>query len=150
MISLRTRAGSRIMIAAIALALPPAFLSAAERLQSGQWEFTTSNVSGEKNSVKSCISAEEAASINGDSKTARAYAEKKAGSRCTVNEYTISGNSTSYSLTCGEVTIKARITHHGDTSEGDLVSKKGAEPEVVTHMKARRLGDCPPGAQTHR
>jgi hypothetical protein len=138
------------LVFAAALAPLPALLSAAVLVQAGQWEFTTSHVDAEPDSIKHCISAEEAASINGGSKTARAYAEKKAGGRCTVNEYTINGDLMTYSVTCGQATVRARISYHAGSSEGDLYTKKGAEAEVVTHVKARRLGDCPAEGQSHR
>lgn len=145
MISLRTRTRSMTFVAAAVLAVPPALLAAPERLHAGQWEFTTSHVQGEPDSTKFCVSAEEAASINGDARTARAYAEKKAGKGCRVNEYTVSGDLITYSVTCGKSTVRARITYHGDTSEGDTFIKREGQPEIVMHVKAKRLGDCPPG-----
>ena len=137
-----------ILAALAALALPPVLLAAPERLHAGQWEFTTSHAGGEPQSVRFCVTAEEAASINGGAKTARAYAEKKAGEGCKVNEYTVDGNLVTYSVTCGDSTVRAKITYAGDTSEGETVIQRQGQPELVMHVKAKRLGDCPPGEAT--
>jgi hypothetical protein len=136
-------APSILFLAAGALALASAPLSAAERLRPGQWEFTIVRPGSEPNVFKHCVTADEATSINGDTKTARAYSEKKAAGRCTITAYDVHGDSVSYAMKCGEVAIRATSVYHGDTSEGEQTSKKGSEPEVVSHVKARRLGDCP-------
>ena len=138
-----TRTRSIVLIAAGALALASSLLLAAERVRPGQWEFTIVHPGGEPNVFKHCITAEEATSVNGDTKTARAYAEKKAAGRCTITSYDVHGNTVSYALKCGEVAIRSKSVFHGDTSEGDETSKKGSAPEVVSHVKARRLGECP-------
>jgi len=145
MTSLRTRIRSTIFVAVAVLALPPALLAAPERLHAGQWEITTAHVDGAPDSTKICVSAEEAASINGDAKTARAYAEKNAGQGCKVNEYTVSGNLVTYSVTCGTATVRSTITYNGDTSEGDTTIKREGQPDIVMHVKGKRVGDCPPG-----
>ena len=131
------------LAAAVALALASAPLFAAERVRPGQWEFTIVHPGGEPNVFKHCITADEATSVNGDTKTARAYAEKKAAGRCTITSYDVHGNTVSYALKCGEVAIRTTSVYHGDTSEGEQTSKNGSAPEVVSHVKARRLGDCP-------
>ena len=137
---------SRSMVAAAAvLALPAALLAAPERLHAGQWEFTTSHVDGEPDSVKFCVSAEEAAALNGGTKTARAYAKKQLRAGCRVDEYTVNGNLVTSSVTCGKSTVRTRVIYRGDTSEGDRVIQREGQPEIVIHVKARRLGDCPPG-----
>src|ERR1700746_2156040 len=130
MISLRTRTRSTIFAAVAILTLPPALLAAPERLHAGQWELTTAHAEGQPDSIKTCISAEEAASINGDAKTARAYAEKTAREGCKVNEYTVTGNLVTYSVTCGKVTVRAKVTYHGDTSEGDTFIQREGQPEI--------------------
>jgi len=142
--SFRTRHRS-IFVAAAALVLPAALLAAALRLRAGEWEFTTPHVDGEPDSVKICVTAEEAASINGGSKTARAYAEKQLRAGCKVDEYTVNGNLVTSSITCGKSTVRTRVTYGGDTSEGDRVIHREGQPDIVIHIKARRLGDCPPG-----
>lgn len=146
----RTRIRATVFVAAALLALPPALIAAPQRLHAGEWEFTTSHADGEPDSTKFCISAEEAASVNGDAKTARAYAEKKAQKGCTVTGYTVSGDLVTYSVSCGKSTVRARITYHGDTSEGDTFIQREGQPEIVMHVKAKRLGDCPPGEKTKR
>ncbi len=132
---------SRVLATAIALALS-APLAAADRLHAGEWEFTTSHADGEPNVFKHCITADEATSVNGDSKSARAYAEKKS-SNCKIMDYRVAGDSVSFAMTCGTTSIRSTATYHGDTSEGELVSKNGSGPEVVSRVKARRIGDCP-------
>ena len=135
------------LIAAGALAVAFVFTSvplfAGERIRPGQWEYTIIRPGAEPNVIKRCVTADEAISVNGDSKTARAYAEKKAAGRCTILAYDVHGDSVSYAMKCGDVAIRASSVYHGDTSEGEQASKKGSEPEVVAHVKARRLGDCP-------
>ena len=145
MLPLRMKNRLMIFAAIAALALPPALLGAPERLHAGQWELTTSHVEGEPDSMKICISAEEAASINGGAKTGRAYAEKQAGAGCKVNDYTVNGNLVTYSVTCGKSTVRAKVTYAGDTSEGDTTIQREGQPDIVMHVKGKRLGECPPG-----
>lgn len=126
---------------ALGLAALAAPLRAADRLQIGQWEFT-STTNGTPNTFKHCVTSDEAASVNHDTKTARAYAEKHAVGRCTINDYKVEGSAVSYSLTCGDRTIRSLTNFHGDSSEGDLFTKVGGK-ETVSHIKARRIGACP-------
>ena len=148
MVSVSTQARSVILVAVATLLLPTALLAAPERLHAGQWEFTTAHVDGEPDSVKFCVSAEEAASINGGTKTARAYAEKQVQAGCKVNEYTVTGNLVTSSVTCGKATVRTKFTYAGDTSEGDRIIQREGQKDVVIHVKAKRLGDCPPGEAT--
>jgi Protein of unknown function (DUF3617) len=144
MISVRSR--NRSIVAAVAaLVLPAALLAAPERLHAGQWEFSTSHVEGEPESVKTCVTAEEAASINGGAQTGRAYAERNAGAGCKVNDYSVNGDVVTYSVTCGKSTVRATVTYRGDTSEGDTVIQREGQPDIVMHVKARRIGECPRG-----
>ena len=136
-------ASSIVLLASGALALVSAPLFAGERIRPGQWEFTIVRTGSEPNVFKHCVTADEATSVNADTKTARAYAEKKAAGRCTITAYDVHGESVSYAMKCGDVAIRTTSVYHGDTSEGEQASKKGSEPEVVSHVKARRLGDCP-------
>jgi Protein of unknown function (DUF3617) len=134
---------STILLSAMALMLVPARpVSAADRLQTGQWEFS-STTDGKANTFKQCVTAEKAGSVNGDTKTARAYAEKEAAGHCTIQDYKVDGNVVSYAMTCGSRTIRSTATYRGDTFEGDLISKNEGGPEIVSHVKARRLGNCP-------
>ncbi len=125
-----------------ALATPAA--GAAQRIVSGKWE-SAMTTDGATRTVSYCISAEEAASINGDSRSGREFAEKKAqkaGSTCAIKSYEIKGDTGSYSLACGSRTITDTTTYHGETSEGvKTVSNEGKT--VTTRLKSRRIGMCP-------
>lgn len=145
MVPFRTRHGSMIFVATVALLLPAVLPAAPERLRAGQWEFTTSHVDGEPDSVKFCVSPEEAASINGGAATGRAYAEKKAREGCKVNDYSVNGNVVTYSVTCGGTSVRTKVTYAGDNSEGETVIQRQGQKDIVLHVKAKRLGDCPPG-----
>ncbi|MEO8432113.1 MAG: DUF3617 family protein [Acidobacteriota bacterium] len=125
----------------LAISTAPAPLLAADRLQVGLWEFT-STTDGTPNRFKHCVTPDEAGSINHDTRTARAYAEKHAAGRCTINDYKVEGSFVGYSLTCGDRTIRSRTTFHGDSSEGDLFTTVGGK-ETVSHVTARRIGACP-------
>ncbi len=66
--------------------------SAADRVRAGLWE-TTITVAGKPVVSSGCITASDAATMNGDAATIRAYLEKssaKAG--CTVKNVTVNGN----------------------------------------------------------
>jgi hypothetical protein len=117
-------------------------MRAAERMAAGQWQFTlTSN--GESRTMKQCMTPDQANEMNGDTKTARAFAEKRTQGRCTIKSYDIQGNTVKYSLVCGDRTIDSSTTFTGDTSEGTLTTTT-ADGKVDTRtVKARRLGACP-------
>jgi hypothetical protein len=137
----------KILFAVLVLLLPvlatPA-ASAADRIVSGKWE-AAMTTDGTTNTVSYCVSPAEATSINGDSKTGREFAEKKAqkaGSSCAFKSYEIKGNTGSYSLACGSRTITDTTTYHGETSEGvKTVTNEGKT--VTTRVKSRRVGMCP-------
>ena len=88
--------------------------------------------------------AAEAASINGDSKTGRDFAEekaKKAGSNCAIKSYEIKGDTVSYTLTCGPRTITDKTVYHGESSEGaKTVTHEGKT--ISTQLKSRHIGTC--------
>lgn len=132
---------SRVRAFAILLSVA-APVCAADRLHAGLWEFTMTT-DGSARTFQHCVTVKEAASANGDTRSARASAEKESAGRCTVLDYKVAGETVSYALQCGTRTIRSTATYHGDTSEGDLVSKNGSEPEAVSHVRAKRLGDCP-------
>jgi hypothetical protein len=117
-------------------------LLAAERMKSGEWEFT-STVSGRgTRTIKHCVTPAEASSVNGDAKAGRAAAEKTAAKNCTVQEYKIVGDTVSYALSCAATTIASTATYHGTSFEGVVTSKRDGK-EDTTHVKARFLGACP-------
>ena len=100
---------------------------------------------GDTRTVTFCISAAEAASINGDSKSGREFAEqkaKKSGSPCAIKAYDIKGDTVSYTLSCGQRVITDRTTFHGDTSEG-VKTVVSASMTVTTPVRSRRIGACP-------
>ena len=123
----------------VAVTLP---LSAADRMTPGQWEFIlTSN--GESRTMKQCMTADQANEMNGDSKTARGFAEKRMNGRCTIKSYDVQGNTVKYSLVCGDRTIESSTTFTGDTSEGTLTTTTADGKVDAKTVKARRLGSCP-------
>jgi len=138
-----TRSIALVIFTAGVLALASAPLSAGERLRPGEWEYTIVHAGAEPHVFKHCVTADEAKSINGDTASARAWVEKKAAGNCTITSYDVHGDTVSYAMTCGPVSIRAKAVFHGDTSEGEETSKNGSAPEVVSHLKSRRLGDCP-------
>jgi hypothetical protein len=117
------------LLAVIGLTLAVAPLSAADRMQTGQWEFTST-------------SSGEVGGVNGDTRSARAHVAKRAFG-CTITYYKVDGNTVSYTMICGPKTTRSIATYHGDTFEADMTIKVEGEAEVVTHVKARRLGPCP-------
>src|SRR3978361_1167199 len=58
-------------------------LRAAERMAAGQWEFTLTG-NGESKIMKQCMTPDQANEMNGDTRTARAFAEKRANGSCTI------------------------------------------------------------------
>ena len=120
-------------------------LLAAERMLSGQWESAMTTY-GETRIVKFCIDAAEAASNNGDSKSGREFAEKKAkkaGGTCTIETYDIKGDTISYSMLCGNRSIKSTQTYGGETAEGVLSTTVQGKTTTNTQIKSRRIGSCP-------
>jgi hypothetical protein len=128
-----------------ALLLTASSLQAADRLQPGQWEFTLTT-DGSSHTAAHCVTAVDASEVNGDTKSGREAAEKKASGRCTVQSYGVEGDTVSYSLSCGNRTIDSTTTFHGDTSDGSLTTTVQGAKAVVTHVKARRLGACTPAS----
>jgi hypothetical protein len=115
---------------------------AADRMAAGQWEFTLTG-NGESRTMKQCMTPDQANEMNGDTKTARGFAEKRAKGRCTIKSYDIQGNTVKYSLVCGDRTIDSSTTFTGDTSEGTLTTTTADGNVDVKTVKARRLGACP-------
>jgi hypothetical protein len=115
-------------------------LFAAERAIPGRWEYTMTS-EGASRVLTSCMTAEEASQVNGDSSSGRAAAEKKSAGRCTVKSFTATGSAVAYTLVCGSRTISSTTVFHGDSSEGTLTTTVEGK-EVVSHVKARRLGAC--------
>jgi hypothetical protein len=114
---------------------------AAERLESGKWE-SVIVADGQARTIAYCITQDEAASINGDSRTARAFAEKKAQKAtepCTFKSYEVSGDTVSYTMVCGTRTINDKTVYHGHTAEGTkTITKEGQT--VSMQISSQRVG----------
>jgi len=116
-------------------------LFAADRMERGQWEFSMTT-DGSTRTMTQCITADKANEVNGDTQTARSYAEKNSNGRCTIKSFEAAGDKVSYSLTCGARQIDSVTTFHGDSSEGSLVTTSEGK-SITTQVKAKRLGACP-------
>jgi hypothetical protein len=134
---------SAALLAASGLMLIVAPLPAADRMQTGQWEFTHT-ASGDTHTFKHCVTPDEVAIVNADAQSARALATKRAAGHCKMTDYKVDGNVVSYEMVCGTTTTRSTATYHGDSFEADLKTKAEGAPEVASHVKAKRLGVCPP------
>jgi uncharacterized protein DUF3617 len=133
---------STILVAVIAFAMAAATLTAAERIRTGQWEVTSTS-NGKERTFKNCVGAAEAAAANGDAKTGRAYVEKMLPGQCKFTDYKVEGNSVSSVMTCDKTTVRSTTTYHGDSYQSESKTTTGSSPEVLSHISAKRLGDCP-------
>lgn len=127
------------LLAFMIVALTPASGHAADRVHAGQWETTITVKSGSPVTAKTCITAEEASVMNGDTKTLRKYLEestaKNTGGRCAIKDLEVSGNKITVTMACGKSETVSATTYHGDTWESSTTA--GAK------VKGRRLGACP-------
>jgi hypothetical protein len=124
------------------LAATPA-LWAADRMAAGKWEFTMTGDGGSR-TFSQCMTPNQANQANGDTKTARAFAEKNAKGRCTIKSYDIQGDTVKYSLACGDRTIDSTTTYHGGTTSEGVLKATTADGKVDTEtVKAHRVGACP-------
>jgi hypothetical protein len=129
---------------ALPLLVMAAAAGAAERLESGKWE-SAITTDGDTRTITYCVAPDEAASINGNSKTARDFAEskaKKAGAPCTFKSYEVKGDTVSYAMTCGTRTISDKTASHGQSSEGTKTIVKDGTT-VTMLLKSKRIGACP-------
>jgi hypothetical protein len=131
---------NRIALGIFALALLGAVpLSAGDRMQPGKWQFSMTR-GGRTSTSAMCVTPERAASSNGDTKSARAAAEKQSPG-CSVKAYDVSGGTVSYVMDCGGRLLECNMTYHGDDYVGTLkVTDKGQT--IVTGLKGHRLGSC--------
>ena len=109
--------------------------AAADRVHAGQWQ-TTVNVAGQSMSRSVCLSADDAALINGDAASIKAYAEKVgAPAGCKVKDVKINGDQVQITSICasGKENVGS-TTYHGDRYEA--TNTNGAKAE------SRRVGDC--------
>ena len=130
------------LLAVMGLTLPVAPLSAADRMQTGHWEFTQT-VAGDKHTFKHCVTSDEVSIVNADTRTARALAEKRTAGQCKITDYKAEGNVVAYAMVCGKTTTRSTATYHGDSSEAELKTKAEGAAEVVAHISGKRLGICP-------
>ena len=125
----------------IGVALLSTTARAADRMQPGLWEFTMST-DGNSHTATQCVTAQDALSANGDTKAARAAAEKKAGpSACVIKTYDVSGAVVTYTIACRDTLIESTQTYHGDSAEGVLKSTRDGK-KATTSVKGRRVGPC--------
>ena len=117
------------------LALTITAAHAADRVQPGQWE-TTITAGGRDRVMKSCVTAAEANTANGDEKTFRESMVKTAEQAgCKVKDVKVSGNQVIADSTCGGMQNTSTTTYHGDWYE--QTSSNG------TKVRAKRVGACP-------
>ena len=133
---------STAFLAAIVLMLAAAPLSAADRMQPGMWEFTSTG-NGETHTFKHCVTPEETGSVNGDTRSARANAARRAAGHCTITDFNINGNTVTYAMVCDKTSVRSTATYRGDTFEAALKTKTEGAAEVATRVTAKRLGVCP-------
>jgi hypothetical protein len=108
----------------------------------GQWEVTSTS-NGRARTFRNCVGTAEAGAMNGDARASRAYLEKLIPSQCKFTDYKVDGNSVSSTMTCGTTTVRSITKYHGDSYESESTTKTGSASEVASHLKARRVGDCP-------
>lgn len=133
---------STALLAVIGLTLAVAPLSAADRMQIGQWEFTHT-AAGETHTFKHCVTPDEVSIVNADTRTARAIAEKRTAGQCKITDYKADGNVVTYAMVCGTTTTRSTATYHGNSSEADLKTKAEGAAEVAAHITGKRVGVCP-------
>ena len=115
-------------------------LRATDRMQTGNWEKSVT-IKGHTATSTRCVTKEEAISVNGDTKSARAYAEKELKGTCNIQAYDVTGNTITSRMDCEGTLIEMTFTYHGDTYEG--VSKSTLQGTQTTMtFKGRRLGSC--------
>ena len=115
-------------------------LHAADRLQTGKWECKITTNGAAAHTITRCISPEEAASVNGDAKSARALAAKHARG-CVLQAYDIKGDTINIQMDCAGTILNNTTTYHGDTSLGTTKSTTAGK-QTTTVVEAHRLGAC--------
>ncbi len=79
------------MLPCLSLALiAAASARGADRMQTGKWEFVLTT-NDQTQTTTRCVTKDEAAAVNGDTKTARAHAEKNAKGACDFKAYDVTG-----------------------------------------------------------
>ncbi len=139
-----TKRAMSIAALAITMGLVDAPAFAAVRVLAGQYEITTLDADGKTRTATHCITAEQAAGVNGDVKVGRAYMEKAAKGACKVTAYDIVGDTVSSTMVCGgDNTVIGRVTFHGDqASESHTTMKRGDKTVLDAHLTSKRVGSC--------
>lgn len=115
-------------------------LHATDRVQTGNWEFKNTT-NGQTTTSTHCVTKEEAAASNGDTKSARASAEKSVNGKCVFHRYDVTGDTVTFKMDCGGTIIESTGTYHGDTMTGVLKSTRQGK-EATTAVTGHRLGAC--------
>lgn len=131
-------AAIKILLAVSILATPS--VHAADRMQTGKWEFAMT-IDGQTRNATMCVTPEEAASANGDTKSARASAERASKGGCEFKAYDVTGNTVSYTMMCHGTLLESSATYRGSTYEGTLKTTRQGKT-TTTSVKAHRLGAC--------
>lgn len=108
---------------------------AADRVRAGEWEMTA-EVNGRMISRSTCMSGSDAAAINGDEASLRAYAERASvPAGCTVSDVKIDGDRVIVTSVCaGDKQHIGTTTYHGDALE--TVNSNG------TTARSKWVGPC--------
>ncbi|MEO8217397.1 MAG: DUF3617 family protein [Acidobacteriota bacterium] len=132
------RLRTTVASAAASLMLMAGGLHAADRVQAGMWETTTIRSTGSTTRINGCLTAEDAAFINGDEEGLRKHVTESTArntkGRCAVKDVKVKDNQVTVTTACGKIENVVTSTYHGDTYE--------VSAGAVT-MKGRRLGACP-------
>ena len=135
-----TRTRSGLLFAVLTIVSP--LLPAADRLLTGEWEFT--NKSGrDAYTFKKCLKATDAAQVNGDAAAARTAMEQDTAGRCTVESFAIAEDTVDYVLVCGAQKIKSTTAYHGDRSEATITVTNDTGV-TASSVKGHRTGVCRP------
>jgi glycosyltransferase A (GT-A) superfamily protein (DUF2064 family) len=113
--------------------------SGADRVQAGLWETTLTGAAPKPTVTKYCITAADAAWMNGDLATLRKHlqestAEKSRG-RCSVKNVELKANRSIVTTACGKVEMVSTTTYFGDRYE--------ATNSNGTTLSGKRVGACP-------
>ena len=111
--------------------------NAADRVQAGQWESTTT-MQGHNSTSSTCMSQSDADALNGDEKAIRAVSEKGFGiAHCKVTDVKVNGNHVKVTAACDGTPVVSTSDYHGDSFEGTTVT----EGHGVT-IRSKRIGAC--------
>ncbi len=129
---------SMVTVASALLILMAASAQAAERVHAGQWETVLTTKQGAGTTTAACLTAAEAAFVNGDAAGLRKHLEesmtKNTRGRCTVKDVKVTELTVIVLTACGSNEMTATTTYHGDRF--DTLTTSG------TTITGRRLGAC--------